>query len=75
MKRFVLLELLPSYVLLAVGALIYLLESSRSTVGQLIALVLFAAGTWIVFRPRKFTASAKAALRALAGAVRSKGSR
>jgi hypothetical protein len=75
MKRFVLPELMPSYVLLAMGALIYLLESSGGTLARLAALGLFAAGVWIVFRPRKFTAGARASLRALLGAGRSTGSR
>ena len=75
MKRFVLLELMPSYVLLTIGALIYLLESSDSTFAHLAAFGLFAVGTWIVFRPQKFTASVRACFRALLGAGRSTGSR
>lgn len=75
MKRFVLAELLPSYVLLVMGVLIYLLERSETTFAHLVAVALFGAGVWIVFRPQKFTAGATASLRALAGGVRSKGSR
>jgi hypothetical protein len=75
MKRFVLPELMPSYVLLAMGALIYLLENSESTIAHLGAFGLFAVGAWIVFRPQKFTASARASLTALLGAGRNRGSR
>jgi len=75
MKRFVLPELVPSYVLLAIGALIYLLESSGSNVAHLGVLGLFATGTWIVFRPEKFRAGARASLKALLGAGRSTDSR
>lgn len=50
MKRFVLLELMPAYALLATGALIYLLENSDSTFAHLAAFGLFAVGTGIVFR-------------------------
>jgi hypothetical protein len=75
MKRFVLPDLMRSYVLLGMGALIYLLETSESTFARLGALGLFAVGTWIVFRPQKFTAGASASLRALLGAGRSRGSR
>ena len=75
MKRFVLPELMPSYVLLAMGALIYLLENSESTIPHLGAFGLFAAGAWIVFRPQKFTAGARASLKALLAATRSRGSR
>ncbi len=75
MKRFVLPELMLSYVLLGMGALIYLLENSESTIAHLGAFGLFAAGAWIVFRPQQFTAGARASLRAVLGAGRSKGSR
>jgi hypothetical protein len=75
MKRFVIPELLPSYALLAMGALIYLLESSDSTFAHVGAFGLFAVGVWIVFRPEKFTAGANASLKALLGGGRSKGSR
>ncbi len=75
MKRFVLPELMPSYVLLAIGALIYLLESSDSTFAHLGTFGLFAVGTWIVFRPQKFTAGVRASFRALLGAGRSTDSR
>jgi hypothetical protein len=74
-KRFVIPELMPSYVLLAMGALIYLLESSDSAFAHVGAFGLFAVGVWIVFRPQKFTAGARASLKALLGAVRSTGSR
>jgi riboflavin transporter FmnP len=75
MKRFVLPELMSSYVLLVMGALIYLLESSDGTFAHLGAFGLFVVGAWIVFRPQKFTAGARASLKALLGAVRSTGSR
>ncbi len=75
MKRFVLPELLPSYVLLAIGALIYLLMGSGGTLAHLMAYGLFAVGTWIVFRRQKFTAGARASIRVLLGAGRSRGSR
>jgi hypothetical protein len=75
MKRFVLPELVPSYVLLAMGALIYLLENSESTFAHLGAFGLFAVGAWIVFRPQKFTAGARASLRAVLDAGRNRGSR
>lgn len=75
MKRFVLPELMPSYVLLAIGALIYLLMGSDSTLAHLVALALFAVGVWIVFRPQKFTAGARAASRVLLGGGRSTDSR
>lgn len=75
MKRFVLPELLSSYMLLVMGGLIYLLERSESTLAHLVSLALFAAGAWIVFRPQKFAAGARASLRALLDAARSTGSR
>lgn len=75
MKRFVLPELLPSYVLLAIGALIYLLMGSGGTLTHLMAYGLFAVGTWIVFRPQKLIAGARTVSTALLGAGRSKGSR
>ena len=66
---------MPSYVLLGMGAVIYLLESSDNAFAHLGAFGLFAAGAWIVFRPGKFTSSARASFRALLGAGRSRGSR
>jgi hypothetical protein len=75
MKRFVLPELMPSYVLLVTGALIYLLESSDSSFAHMGAFGLFAVGAWIVFRPQRFTAGARASLKALLGGGRSRGSR
>jgi hypothetical protein len=75
MKRFVLPELMPAYVLLAMGALIHLLENSDGTIAHLGALALFPAGVWVVFRPQKLTAGATAVSRALLGVARSKGSR
>jgi hypothetical protein len=75
MKRFVLPELMPSYVLLVMGALIYLLMGSDSTLAHAMALALFAVGVWIVFRPQKFTAGARAVSRTLLGANRNTGSR
>ena len=75
MKRFVLPELMLSYVLLVIGALIYLLESTDSTFAQFGAFGLFAVGAWIALRPQSFTAGARASLKALLGAGRSTGSR
>ncbi len=49
MKRFVLQELAPGYVLLAIGGLIYLLENSESALAHMGVVGLFAVGTWIVF--------------------------
>ena len=60
MKRFVLPEMVPAYVLLTMGALIYVLEHSGTTLGHLVAYGLFATGTWIVYRPQKLIAGARA---------------
>jgi hypothetical protein len=75
MKRFVLPDLIPAYVLLAMGALIHFLEHSDGTWVQLAVLPLFGVGVWIVFRPQKLIAGARAVSRALLGATRSTGSR
>lgn len=75
MKRFVLPKLLPSYVLLAIGALIYLLMGSGSTLAHLVAYGLFAVGVWIVFRPQKLITGARTVSTALLGAGRSRDSR
>jgi len=60
MKRFVLPEMVPGYVLLAMGGLIYVLEHSGGTVAHLMAFGLFGIGVWIVYRPQKLIAGARA---------------
>lgn len=59
MKRFVIPEMVPAYILLAMGVLIYLLEHSGSTLTHLVALGLFGLGVWIVYRPQKLIAGAR----------------
>jgi len=60
MKRFVLPELFPAFVLLAMGVLIHVLEHSGGTLGNLVAIGLFGVAVWVVYRPQKLIAAARA---------------